>query len=47
METKVKKFIRNTPEEDLKNFLITNDFIEVPEDFKWDGKNRKYHSSLF
>ena len=47
METKVKKFIRNTPEEDLKNFLISNDFIEVPEDFKWDGKNRKYHSSLF
>ena len=33
METKVKKFIRNTPEEDLKNFLISNDFIEVPEDF--------------
>ena len=47
METKVKKFIRNTPEEDLKNFLISNDFIEVPEDFKWDGKNRKYHASLF
>jgi hypothetical protein len=47
METKVKKFIRNTPEEDLKNFLISNDFIEVPEDFNWDGKNRKYHASLF
>jgi len=47
METKVKKFIRHTPEEDLKNFLIDNDIIEVSDNFKWDGKNRKYHENLF
>jgi len=47
METKVKKFIRNTPEEDLKNFLVGNDIIEVSDNFKWDGKSKKYHNDLF
>lgn len=47
METKIKRFIRNTPENDLKAFLIDDNFIEIPEDFKWDNKNKKYHASLF
>ena len=46
MQTKIKKFIRNTPEEDLKSFL--NDYeLNLPENFKWRNGDRKYHAQLF
>ena len=46
MQTKIKKFIRNTPEEDLKSFL--NNFeLDLPKDFRWKNGDRKYHTQLF
>ncbi len=46
MQTKIKKFIRNTPEEDLKSFL--NNFeLDLPKDFRWKNGDRKYHNQLF
>ncbi len=46
MQTKIKKFIRNTPEEDLKSFL--NNFeLNLPKDFRWKNGDRKYHTQLF
>lgn len=46
METKIRKFIRNTPEDNLKAFLINFD-LNLPEDFKWHSKNKNYFNDLF
>jgi hypothetical protein len=46
MQTKIKKFIRNTPEEDLKSFL-NNYELNLPEDFKWQNNGKRYHTELF
>ncbi len=46
MQTKIKKFIRNMPEEDLKPFLDGYD-LDLPKDFKWQKDSKKYHSHLF
>ena len=46
MQAKIKKFIRNTPEEDLKPFLDGYD-LDLPKDFKWQKDSKKYHSQLF
>lgn len=51
MQTKIKKFIRNTPAEDLKSFFNPNDLnpyeLDLPEDFKWQNNGKKYQTSLF
>ena len=46
METKIRKFIRNTPEDNLKTFLI-NFNLDLPEDFKWLNSSKHYHNLLF
>ena len=46
MQAKIKKFIRNTPEEDLKPFLDGYD-LDLPKDFKWQKDSKKYHPQLF
>ncbi len=46
MQAKIKKFIRNIPEEDMKPFL-DGQGINLPEDFKWQITGKKYHSQLF
>lgn len=46
MQAKIKKFIRNTPEEDLKPFLDSYD-LDLPKDFKWQKDSKKYHPQLF
>jgi hypothetical protein len=46
MQAKIKKFIRNTPEEDLKPFLDGYG-LDLPKDFKWQKDSKKYHSQLF
>lgn len=46
MQTKIKKFIRQTPEEDLKPFLADYE-LDLPKDFKWQSSSKKYHSHLF
>lgn len=46
MQAKIKKFIRNVPEEDLKSFLDGYE-LNLPQDFKWQRDNKKYHSYLF
>lgn len=46
MQTKIKKFIRNTPEEDLKLFLDGYE-LNLPDDFKWQKDSKKYQSHLF
>ena len=46
MQVKIKKFIRDTPEEDLRSFLDGYD-LDLPKDFKWQKDSKKYHSQLF
>lgn len=46
MQTKIKKLIRGTPEEDLKSFLDGYE-LNLPRDFKWRCDNKKYQISLF
>ena len=46
MELKIKKLIRNTPEENLQDFLITHN-LNLPDDFEWEIKNKNYHNHLF
>ena len=46
MQTKIKKLIRQTPEENLKSFLDGYE-LELPSDFKWQRDGKKYHSHLF
>jgi hypothetical protein len=46
MQAKIKKLIRNTPEEDLKSLLDQYN-LNLPEDFKWQNNGKKYHTQLF
>ena len=46
MQVKIKKFIRDTPEEDLRSFLDGYD-LDLPKDFKWQKDSKKYHPQLF
>ena len=46
MQTKIKKFIKNTPEEDIKSFFDGYQ-LNLPENFKWQSSDKKYHSHLF
>lgn len=46
MQSKIKKFIRNTPEEDLKP-LLDQYGLDLPADFKWQRDSKKYGSHLF
>jgi hypothetical protein len=46
METKIRKFIRNIPEDNVKDFLIGYN-LEFPDDFEWKAKSKNYHNQLF
>lgn len=46
MQSKIRKFIRNTPEEDLKP-LLDQYGLNLPADFKWQRNSKKYGSHLF
>ncbi|MBU6141061.1 MAG: hypothetical protein KGP29_05875 [Proteobacteria bacterium] len=45
MQAKIKKLIRNTPEEDLKSLLDQYE-LNLPEDFKWRSDSKKYQTQL-
>jgi len=46
MQAKIKKFIRNVPEEDMKPFVNGYE-VKLPDDFKWQISDKKYQSQLF
>ncbi len=46
MQEKIKKFIQNTPKEDLKSFLDGYD-LNLPKDFRWRICDSKYNNELF
>ena len=46
METKIRKFIKNTPEDNIKDFLFGYN-LEFPDDFEWKAKSKNYHNQLF
>ena len=46
MQTNIKKFILQTPDEHLKPFLANYE-LDLPKDFKWQNSNKKYHTHLF
>ena len=46
METKIRKFIKNTPEDNIKDFLFGYN-LDFPDDFEWKAKNKNYHNQVF
>jgi hypothetical protein len=46
MQEKIKKFIRNTPAQDLKP-LLDGYQLNLPKDFKWQSESKKYQTQLF
>ena len=45
METKIRKFIKHTPENNIKDFLMSYD-LDFPDNFKWQNNGQKYCNSI-
>lgn len=46
METKIRKFIKHTPEDNIKDFLMSYN-LNFPDNFKWQNNGQKYCNSIF